>query len=32
MDLEGFFNGIRTGVRIFPRLANTLAKTRATEL
>lgn len=32
MDLEGFFNGIRTGVRIFPRLANTLEKTRATEL
>lgn len=25
MDVAGFFNGIRTGVRVFPRLAKTLA-------
>lgn len=26
MDLAGFFNGIRTGVRVFPRLAETLSR------
>jgi acetylornithine deacetylase/succinyl-diaminopimelate desuccinylase-like protein len=26
MDLAGFFNGIRTGVRVFPRLAKTLRR------
>jgi acetylornithine deacetylase/succinyl-diaminopimelate desuccinylase-like protein len=27
MDVAGFFNGIRTGVRVFPRLARTLTPT-----